>query len=137
MRVRVLVGVLLFLLIVSGSAAWADSPEQAPSSSYNLFQSGPPAVRQFSMPTGEVQKFTLPRGGKLQIFPLPGRTVVVPSSPSDTDCYTMRTYTVKREGNSDSTRPAGYQECMPSSRVRMKNVPAQQNGDSVEVPAQR
>jgi hypothetical protein len=39
----------------------------------------------------------------------------------DKVCYTMRTYIVARESRgSDSTRPAGYSICQPSSKYELK-----------------
>lgn len=124
MRAREVLGVLLFILLVSCAAAWADGPEQAPSSSYKLFlfQSHPPAARQFSFPADRSQKFTLPKAGTIYIVPFSGRAVRGPLSPSGAGCYTMRTYIVAREGNSDSTRPSGYQECLPANRVQVRNA---------------
>ena len=48
-------------------------------------------------------------------------------------CLKMRTYIVKREtSDSDVTTPAGYTECMPSNRAKLKNAVPQQNTDGKE-----
>jgi hypothetical protein len=40
---------------------------------------------------------------------------------NDTDCYSIRSYRVTRDDPwSDSTRLAGYSECQPAARFRMK-----------------
>jgi hypothetical protein len=123
MLTRVLVGVLLFVLIVSGAAAWAaDEPQtKSDSPTYDLFQQPTPGQRTFSAAATTPRKFTMPRTDSA-LSKLSSEQVMRLLMHSQGDCYTMRTYIVAREGNSDSTRPARYQECMPSSRVRMKNA---------------
>jgi hypothetical protein len=42
---------------------------------------------------------------------------------SDMTCYSMRSYRVVRDNpQSDSTRPAGYSTCQPSTRFNVKNA---------------
>lgn len=125
---RVVLGVLLFVLIVSGAAAWADDEPQTTSNSptYDLFQQPAPGQRTFSAPATTARNFRMPQTSILT--KLSGEEVRRLLMNGQTGCYMMRTYIVAREDNSDSTRPVRYQECMPSSRVRMKNaVPQRQN----------
>lgn len=52
-------------------------------------------------------------------------------------CFTMRSYIVKRESpNSDVTVPAGYVECTPGTRVKIKNaVPQETVPEKTEMDA--
>lgn len=136
MRTRALVGVLLFMLLAGGVAAWADDPQTKPNSpAYDIFQQPAPSPRTFSAPAATVRQFTMPK--KFTVTKLKREQVRRLLMNSQTGCYTMRTYIVAREGTSDSTRPVGYQECLPGSQVKMKNTPAEQHSDSETLSPER
>lgn len=66
------------------------------------------------------------------------RTFVIPYNQfayfmGGAQCYKMRSYIVKRESNdSDVTTPAGYTECTPARRVKMKNAVPENEPDTTE-----
>ncbi|HET8667400.1 MAG TPA: hypothetical protein VFM10_05420 [Terriglobales bacterium] len=128
MRVKALVGVLLFIFLVAGAAAAASDGQQssaaARSQKYDLFQcsTATSICNQIQAPN-EQQQIRIRKPTWQFHGPLPqGGTVPGPLLKNPVDCYTMRTYTVAREDNTDSTRPAGYTTCVPGSKVQVKNA---------------
>lgn len=72
----------------------------------------------------QISQHKYPNG---RYFIMNGEKIIVPDwdgqLTSDVTCYTMRSYRVARDSkNSDSTHPAGYTTCQPTSRYRLKTT---------------
>ncbi|HYG98440.1 MAG TPA: hypothetical protein VD837_04860 [Terriglobales bacterium] len=145
MRARALVGILLFVLFVSGAAAWGDEPQQESNAqpqqqsyaqpahsnpqksnaqTYDLFQTAT-GDRVFVVSSENARdatrSFTMPKSDST-LAHLSAEQVKQLLRKSSGNCYKMRTYIVERVDNSDSTRPAGYQTCLAANQVQFKNA---------------
>ena len=117
--------ILFFAVLIAATAATANAADistvqakdSPPFKKFELFKTTPPQ-RNFSCEAQNCPSFSLQE---------PPITIVIPRgtySMSDLSgtCYTMRTYIVKREPDSDVTHPSGYQTCLPSNGVRFKEL---------------
>lgn len=75
---------------------------------YRLDQGNLDLGMELSRPQPRTRRLVMPLDGQLD---------------ADTTCYTIRSYVVARDSkDSDSTHPAGYSTCQPSSRYRVRTT---------------
>jgi len=133
---------LLLSLLISLSAATAvaqSSPDNSSDSSHpasaqpqnaqasaGAFQFQLPFLadgQRLSHNEGTVQGTVQQGNDSVSMGPLDSRMHILTLPRDDKTCYTIRAYRVARASpDSDSTRPAGYSTCQPTTRFQLKEA---------------